>query len=62
MWFGDLHEPSLPAAAAQNNHLKKKFLCMATVAISIFSRTLAFDPKYFEQLQMPPIKTPPPRF
>jgi hypothetical protein len=55
-----LHEPSLPAAEAQNNYLKKKILCKPMTTISISSRTLVFDPKFSEHLQNPPIKTPPP--
>jgi hypothetical protein len=55
-----LHDPSLTAAEAQNNHLKKKFLCMPKMTISICSRTLVFDPWFSEHLQNPPIKTPPP--
>jgi hypothetical protein len=55
-----LHELSLPAAEAQNNYLKKKFLCMPLMTISIFSRTLVFNPKFAEHLQRPPIETPPP--
>jgi hypothetical protein len=34
-----LHEPSLPAAEAQNNYPKKNFLCLPMMTISIFSRT-----------------------
>jgi hypothetical protein len=55
-----LHEHSLPAAEAQNNYLKKKFLRMQMMTISIFSRTLVFDPRFSERLQKRPIKTPPP--
>jgi hypothetical protein len=55
-----LHEPSLPAAEAQNNYLKKKFLSVPMMTISIFSRTQVLDPKISELLRKPPIKTPPP--
>jgi hypothetical protein len=48
-----LHDPSLPAAEAQNNYLKKKFLSMPMMTISICSRTLVFKPKFSEHLQKP---------
>jgi hypothetical protein len=59
MWINDLHEPSLPAAAPQNNYPKKKFLSITMMAISIFSRTLVFEPMFSEHPQKPPIKTAP---
>jgi hypothetical protein len=55
-----MHEPSLPVDAAQNNHLKKKFLCLPMVTISISSRTLVLKPKFSEHLRKSPIETLPP--